>query len=275
VNVSHACRLWGVSRQAYYQHLRRTQRRQVEAEMALALLRQVRAQHPRMGLRKVYHLIRPQLRAWGFSMGRDRLFSLAQAHDLLVPRRRNPRRTTWRGHRRYPNRLANLTLTAPGQAWVADITYLFTEHGHRYLYLLMDAFSRYIVGWHLSASLAVEGALQALARAQTHTPGPQPGCVHHSDHGVQYTARAYQQALQQGQLQPSMGRIGNAYDNALAERVIGTLKTEYGIEGPFPSQEVAYRSVHEAITLYNHARPHWALALATPADVHFMPGSWT
>ena len=270
--MTQACRWFGITRQAHYQALAREQRRQVAQELALALLRDIRRRHPKMGLRKVYHLLRPKLRSWGLSVGRDALFRLAREHGLLAPRRRNPRRTTRPGHFRYPNRLAQTTLTAPGQAWVADITYVFTETGHRYVFLLMDAYSRFIVGWHLSASLAVEGALQALAMAQASQPPHVPGCLHHSDHGIQYTARTYQAALQRMGLRPSMGRIGNAYDNALAERVIGTLKGEYGIEGPFPNEHLARQALQEAVFLYNHERPHLSLQYATPSQVHFM--SW-
>ncbi len=268
--MTQACAALGLSRQAFYQRLRRQQKQQVAREMALALLQDVRRQHPRMGIRKVYHLIRPKLRSWGLSMGRDALFALARERDLLVRRRRNPRRTTHPGRRRYPHLLAQAVLTASGQAWVADITYLYTERGHRYLFLLMDAYSRYIVGWSLSASLAVEGALEALEMARNSLPRPLDGCIHHSDHGVQYTARAYQEALQRGGLRPSMGRVGHAYDNALAERLIGTLKGEYGIEGPFPSEQEARRAVQEAVMLYNQARPHLSLSYATPHHIHFM-----
>ncbi len=272
--MSQACRALGLSRQAFYQHLRRQQKRQVARDMALALLRDVRRRHPRMGIRKVYHLIGPKLRSWGLSVGRDALFALAREHDLLVPRRRNPRRTTHSGWRRYPHLLAQAQLQASGQAWVADITYVYTEVGHRYVFLLMDAYSRYIVGWALSASLAVEGALAALAMAQRSEPPPQPGCIHHSDHGVQYTARRYQEALRAAGLRPSMGEVGNAYDNALAERLIGTLKGEYGMEGPFPSEQAARQAVEEAVILYNRSRPHLSLGYATPHHVHFMSRQW-
>ncbi len=208
--MTQACAVLGLSRQAFNQHLRRQQKRQVAREMALALVQDVRRRHPYMGIRKVVHMIRPQLRSWDLSIGRDVLFALARERDLLVRRRRNPRRTTHPGRRRYPNLLAQTVLTRSGQAWVADITYLYTEAGHRYSFLLMDACSRYIVGWTLSPSLAVEGALEALTMAQHSVPPPLTGCIHHSDHGVQDTARTYQAALQRSGLQPSMGQVGNA-----------------------------------------------------------------
>jgi len=284
--------------------------------MVLALLRQLRYQHPRMGLRKLYHLMLPQLRSWGLSVGRDRLFSLARKYDLLAFAY-NPKRsyqTTYPGRLRHPNLLAQRPPTLPGQALAADITYLFTQKGHRYLFLVMDVYSRFLLGWHLADSLVAKGALLALGRALERermrqpsgqapgqgrqTPGqgnkqkpgrrgkrrskqenerptkPFQGVIHHSDHGVQYASRAYQEFLAREGLLPSMGRLGNAYDNARMERAIGTLKREYGIEGPFPTEKDALLAVKEAIRLYNHERPHWALALATPAQVHFGSGSW-
>ncbi len=113
--------------------------------------------------------------------------------------------------------------------------------------------------------------MQALAMAQKSQPPHVPGCLHHSDHGIQYTARTYQAALQRLGLRPSMGRMGNAYDNALAERVIA-LKGEYGVEGPFLSEHLARQALQEAVFLYHYERPHLSLAYATPTQIHFI--SW-
>lgn len=313
-----------MSRQAYYQALGRRQRRQLEDGMILTLLRQLRYHHPRMGLRKAYHQLLPRLRAWGLSVGRDRLLALAREHDLLASSFRRRPRTTQSAHqagpRRYPDLLAKHPPRRPGQALAADITYVLTRQGHRYLFLVMDVYSRFLLGWHLADSLATSGALRALEEAlwrlgelsvpprerrlQQRQRQPQPqrpsredeeggeeelqlrpqlqkqrpprsggrpfqGVIHHSDHGAQYASRAYQEFLAREGLRPSMGRLGHAYDNARMERAIGTLKREYGIEGPFPTGGDAAIAVKEAIRLYNHHRPHWALALATPAQVYF------
>ncbi len=260
-----------MSPQAYYQARHRAQRRQAQEEMVLALFRTVRARHPRMEVRKIYTLIRPQLAAWGIPWGRDRLFALARAHGLLVPPRRSRPAPAPTGTLDLPNRLARWRPNRPGQALVADLTYLLTEVGHRFLFLLMDLAARFIVGWHLAASLSTDGALVALRRAlEQWPPEPHPEPIHHSDHGVQYTSQAYQRALTEAGLVPSLGRVGVPQDNAHMERAIGVLKGEYGLEGPFPTEEVAYEAVAEAIHLYNHERPHGALGYKTPAEVYFM-----
>ena len=260
-----------MSPQAYYQARWRAQRRQAQEEMVLALFQTIRARHPRMGIRKIYHLIRPQLRAWDIPWGRDRLLAWARTQGLLVPRRRSRPTTSHPGTLDLPNRLAQGRPVLPGQVLVADITSLFTEAGHRFLFLLMDLASRYIVGWHLAASLRTEGALQALQQAlRQWPPQPHPEPIHHSDHGVQYTSQAYQRALAEAGLVPSLGRVGVPQDNAHMERAIGVLKDEYAIEGPFPSEEVAYEVIQEALSLYNHERPHGALGYKTPAEVYFI-----
>lgn len=207
--------------------------------------------------------------ALGISRGRDAFFELLSARDMLVPVRRNRQRTTRSGWRRYSNLLAGLEIVRTYQVWVADITYIATEQGFVYLALVTDAFSRFIVGYDLSLSLAVEGCQRALEHAVAQDANRSlQGLIHHSDHGVQYTAYAYRDRLQALGIRPSMGEVGNCYDNALAERIIGTLKTEYGLADLFVDLNHADAAVHEAVWLYNHERPHLALDYQKPADLH-------
>ena len=259
----------GITRQAYYQALQRERAREVAEERILSLVRLLRAEHPRMGTRKLLHLLRPMLLQEGLSIGRDRLFALLRAHDLLVPRRRSARRTTWGGGRRYANHLAGRQITAPNQAWVVDITYLRLEDGRFvYLFVVMDLYSRAIVGWVLGDTLEARHALQALRMALSQAGGRVDGLIHHSDHGVQYTSGPYQALLAEHGIVPSMGAVGNAYENAHAERVLGTLKHEYGLDGLWVSWAQAERAVRQAIRLYNTRRPHSALGLAVPWAVY-------
>ncbi len=212
------------------------------------------------------------MRSLGFSRGRDAFFSVLRAHDLLVRPKRSAHRTTWAGWRRFPNRVADLTISYVNQVWVADITYLSSEKGFFYLSLLTDVFSRFIVGFDLSASLSVEGALRALEQAIARTSSAQlAGLIHHSDHGVQYTAFAYRNRLQAVGIQPSMGEVGNCYDNALAERVNGILKIEYALDALFRDFDQAFQAVSQAVFLYNFERPHCSLDLAKPAQLYLQP----
>lgn len=227
-----------------------------------------------MGTRKLLVKLHAQLVARGITLGRDALFDLLRRHDLLVPPKRRQTKTTRSGLWRCPNLLPDLTVTGPRQLWVGDITYLTLERGFAYLALLTDAFSRFIVGFDLSLSLAVEGCLRALNHALPQTPGSLAGLVHHSDHGVQYTAYAYRDRLAEHYIRSSMGEVGNCYENALAERMNGILKLEYGLGDLFVDLEQMTASTDQAITLYNYDRPHFALDYRVPADVHFAECSY-
>ncbi|MCA9979951.1 MAG: IS3 family transposase [Anaerolineales bacterium] len=258
----------GVTRQAHHQHKRRAKQR-AEQETAIASwVRQKREKHPCMGTRKLWQEMQPWLTEQDWSYGRDRLFGLLRREGLLLEPPRRRRRTTYAGLWRGPNRLAEANITAPNQAWVSDITYIETEEGFTYLSLVTDVYSRRIMGYDLSSSLAVEGALRAFQMAYRYAAGSLAGLIHHSDHGVQYTCHAYRDALSARGILPSMGEVGNCYDNALAERVNGILKLEYGLEHRFVSQTQAQQAVREAVWLYNHERPHLSLAYQKPHQVY-------
>lgn len=264
-----ACQWFGISRQAYYQACKRYTQNEREDKLLLEMVQDIRQQHPQMGVRKLHHLLQERMAEAGISRGRDGLFDLLRAHDLLVQTKRNRRRTTRPGLWQCPNRLADLTIEKSNQAWVSDITYIQTEEGFAYLSLITDAHSRYIVGYDLSTSLATEGCLRALNRAIDQTKGLDlTGLIHHSDHGVQYTAHPYHDRLQAANMVSSMGEVGNCYENALAERMNGILKCEYFLDDLFVNFDHAQLAVQEAIRLYNFERPHWSLGLDFPANVY-------
>lgn len=222
-----------------------------------------------MGVRKLYHELQAPMAALAIRRGRDGLFALLRQHDLLVPVKRSRRRTTRAGLWHCTNLLHDLQVERVNQVWVADITYITTEEGFVYLALLTDAWSRFIVGHDLSSSLAAEGSLRALTAAMDRTdPAALNGLIHHSDHGVQYTTWPYIDRLRTAGMRPSMGQVGNCYENAMAERVNGILKGEYGLDHLFRHDSDARTAVQEAITLYNYERPHLALDYAKPAQVY-------
>jgi putative transposase len=263
----------GVTRQATYQHRKRLSKRQVEEEAIVAQVQQIRQRHPRMGTRKLHHQLQPWLKATGLKIGRDGLFKLLRARGMLLKQLRRHRRTTWSGLWRSRNLLAEATVTRPNQAWVSDITYVETEQGFRYLSLVTDVYSRRIVGFDLSDSLAVEGTLRALRRGLRQAKGHVMNLIHHSDHGIQYTCHAFRMELEKWGIRSSMGEVGNCYDNAMAERVNGILKLEYGLQYRFVTEKQARRAVKEAVWLYNHERPHLALNYQKPHDVYINYGS--
>ena len=203
-------------------------------------------------------------------MGRDRLFDLLRSQDMLVARTKTYRRTTIPGLWRAPNYLLGLTISRPNQVWVSDITYLELESNHfAYLFVLMDLFSRYIVGWQVASSLSTDGALASLDQALGQLSASPANLIHHSDHGVQYTSHAYVDTLLAHQIQPSMGAVGNCYDNIFAERLIGILKGEYSLDRPFVDYSQVTPAVEEVIVLYNTDRPHLSLNWAVPKEIYF------
>lgn len=267
MNISKLCHRAGVSRQAYYQYQRRTKARHACEQLALELVRSERRRHPRLGTRKLYFNIKSALRANNVKMGRDRLFTLLRHHGMLVePRRRAPRTTdgaaTW-----WKNILSETHIKAPNQAWVADISYLYTLHGHCYMALISDVYSRKIIGWDVSESLELDGALRALEMALKDLPEDAVP-IHHSDRGSQYRSKAYIQRLQERGCRISMTEEDHCAENAQAERVNGILKGEYYLDVVFNNTEQAKKAVKMAIEMYNQYRPHLSLNYQLPDVVH-------
>lgn len=258
-----------MSRQNYYRQRRIRQRQNVDEQLVLELVRRERWRQPKLGGRKLLHLIGPELAYADVAIGRDRFFELLKAHDLLIERPRRTARTTdsRHGFAVYSNRAKDLVLTGPHQLWVSDITYVRTERGFVYLALIMDAFSRAIVGYDCSDSLEAIGALRALTMAiRQLPPGARP--MHHSDRGIQYCCADYIEQLTDAKLTISMTEENHCYENSQAERLNGTLKHELGLSATFDDAHAARAMADEAVMIYNHHRPHQALDYATPMQVH-------
>jgi transposase InsO family protein len=258
-----------MTRQNFYKRRRHRERAQVDEDLVISLASQERAMQPRLGARKLLHLLRGDLAEAGVSMGRDRFFGLLRRHELLIERRSAAARTTDSRHsfRVYPNLLKGRSLRGPHQAWVSDITYLRTEEGFLYLCLVMDAYSRAIVGFDCSDTLEQEGALRALGQALKQLPAGRE-TIHHSDRGSQYCCREYVWRLEAAGVSISMTQENHCYENAQAERLNGILKQEYGLGRSLRCKADARRAVAEAVSLYNSRRPHQALGYATPLEVH-------
>jgi len=262
----------GISRQAHYQWQRRRGLDEARYERALELVKAKRLRQPRLGTRKLHHLIGPTLATEGLGMGRDALFDLLRWNRLLVPTRRAYHKTTDSHHRfrRHPNLLKagpeQVCAEASEQVWVADITYLPTRERCAYLSLVTDAYSRKIVGWHVHESLHTEGVSQALRMALKRRRSSRP-LVHHSDRGIQYCSHEYQAIHQKHGVICSMTDGYDCYQNALAERVNGILKHELLLQMP-DDLDQGRRMVSQSIAIYNAERPHCSLQLKTPDAVH-------
>ena len=245
------------------------QTRTINDELIVSLVRQGRALQPRLGGRKLYYLLKPKLEEEGVLIGRDRFFTLLARNGLLLEPLPKAPRTTNSRHTLpiFRNLLATEQLDRSNQGWVSDITYIRTDEGFIYLSLIMDAWSRKIVGYHAADTLETEGCLKALEKALIELPeGSYP--IHHSDRGSQYCSHLYTQKLMERGLKISMTEVLHCYENAQAERVNGILKQEYGLGKSFRNKSQALVSVDQAIKLYNTRRPHLSLNYRTPEEVH-------
>jgi transposase InsO family protein len=259
-----------MSRQNYYARRRHRQRRQVDGDLVCQLVRAERHLQPRLGTRKLRVLLASALQEAGVRVGRDRIFEVLRQADLLVrPKGRAYPRTTHSAHSLpvFRNLVKDRPLSRPNQVWVADLTYLRSEEGFMFLALLTDKMSRHIVGYDCSDSLESIGCQRALARALQGLPaGEQP--IHHSDRGSQYCCHEYVGLARAGGLTLSMTETDHCAENALAERMNGILKGEYGLDQCYKTKALLRRAVDEAIGLYGSRRPHSALGHQFPAVVH-------
>jgi transposase InsO family protein len=242
IKVGELCRKLGMSRQNYYKGRQERQRREVDNGLIEQLVLAERAVQPRLGGKKLLHILRPKLVEAGVSIGRDRFYEVLRERSLVLERLPGMPRTTDSRHSLpvFHNLVKGMELGGPNQVWVADITYIRTDEGFLYLSLLMDLWSRKIVGYHAGDTLEAEGALRALETALKELPkGALP--VHHSDRGCQYCSHRYVERLQARGLRISMTEEMHCYENANAERLNGILKQEYGLGCSFRMKINQYR----------------------------------
>jgi putative transposase len=271
--VKGACRHLDITRQAHYKRMACQRQEQRQHETVVELVKQTRQRQPRMGTRKLHHVLQQPLREAGIRIGRDAMFAVLGERNLLVPRKRAYHKTTHSHHhlRRHPNLVkegaeGRVVATGCEQLWVADITYVPTRDKTTYLSLVTDAYSRKIVGWHVHATLQAEEVKEAFAMALRQRETHQH-LVHHSDRGSQYCSGLYQRLHARHKVTCSMTDGYDCYQNALAERVNGILKDELLPYRPADMRQ-AKAMVREAIAIYNQERPHDSLQKRTPEAVH-------
>lgn len=252
------CELSGVSRQSYYRKKWSSARQKDRAGIVVQSVEKIRAEMPRVGCRKLYHMLHPQMRS--LSVGRDKLFSILRANHMLVSPVRSYHVTTNSHHRfrKHKNLVEGMEINRPEQVWVSDITYIGGRDKHMYLALVTDAYSKKIVGYDLSESLNTEGALRALRMAYASRIYKNEPLIHHSDRGIQYCSDAYQKSLARYGMTTSMTESYDPYANAVAERVNGILKQEFLLEEinlPLDGMKLVIR---DAVNTYNKVRPHYS-----------------
>ncbi len=242
----------------------------------------IRKDMPRIGTRKLHFMLTETLLLHGLDIGRDSLFDLLSDYSMLVRKRKRRKTiTTDSNHpfRKYPNMIKELIIIAPNQLWVSDITYIALLNNYCYLSLITDAYSRKIVGFCLYPTLEKEGPLSALEMAlQSCEKHHRTKLIHHSDRGLQYCSGAYVTKLLNNAASISMTERGDPYENAIAERINGVLKSEFLLSKTFKNIEEASENVSKSIGIYNNQRPHGSCNYLTPEQAHqkegVLPSKW-
>jgi len=266
--VKSICRLLGYTPQAYHKKTKHYFIKQVNEGLILEQVHIMRKEQPRCGARKLLIMLQPFFAKQNISIGRDTFFELLLKNKLLVRKTKRSVHTTNSKHhfRRYPNLVKDFTPLKAHELWVSDITYIPLKDRFAYLFLITDAYSRKIVGFHVSDDMKVNSAVVALKKALAQKP-EETIVIHHSDRGIQYCSNEYVALLTQHHATISMTQSGDPLENAIAERVNGILKTEL-ISRSYSDIDKAALSIARAIIIYNYKRRHTSLNYQIPNDVH-------
>lgn len=270
ISLLRLCRLFGITRQALYQHNWKLSETNFEQQLVLQQVKEIREMHPVIGGRKLYCLLQPFLLNHRIKMGRDAFFDFLSANRLLIRKRKRRVYTTQSNHwlRKYPNLIKNWIPQKPEELWVADITYVPVKNGFLYLSLVTDAYSHKIMGYHIADNLGATNTFQALQMAlQCFTTVPQ-SLIHHSDRGIQYCCADYVSLLNKYKIRISMTENGDPLENPIAERINGILKQEYLTHYTITNQPEAMALLESIVCRYNLQRPHQSINMLTPEVVH-------
>jgi putative transposase len=265
------CDVLGYSRQAYYKQLRQQSEWMLKTKIIIESVKQIRTDLPKTGTVKIHKKYQNEWAEKGVKVGRDKTFDILRENGLLQRKRRQSKpRTTMSNHwyKKYPDLIKGQTFMYANQLWVSDITYVMVDTKWVYLFLITDAVSHKIVGYHLSRRLDATSAVNAMKLAlKNEKPGP--NLVHHSDRGIQYCSNTYTNLLLKNKVQISMTQSGSPYDNAIAERINGILKNELIYPfGELKSIEHAHLRVNKAVKDYNNLRLHMSIEYKTPDIEH-------
>ena len=225
---------------------------------------------PKAGTRKLMQHIENDLIKNNIKMGRDALFDLLRSYGLLVKKTKRFHITTDSKHFFFksPDLLIDLTLSHAEQVFVSDITYIKIDGGHSYLALVTDAYSKKIMGWKLDNNMKVSLVKEALAMAYKNCIHKHKTIIHHSDRGIQYCCPDFSEFAQNKGFILSTTQQYDPYENAVAERINGILKYEFGLKNTIKNIQIATKMVAQAVKIYNNERLHWSLDLKTPQKVH-------
>ena len=280
--VNRLCALAGVTRQAFYKRdedalFQRLALEQFVVQFVLG----VREKDPKIGTDKLWRMYQRRF-SDEYRVGRDAFRSILHERGLNLRRRPRATRTTDSRHNlpTYPNLVKSVIPLRPNHIWVSDITYIEIEdpsspQGYFFVFLsiIMDAYSKRILGWFVAPTLEAAYSIKALEMAVKTLPeGFSDTLIHHSDRGTQYASAAYINVLKANNIVPSMTENGNPKDNAIAERINSTVKNELLHGKTFSSLKQVAEALRIAVKFYNSERPHSSLDWHTPDEAHQMQG---
>lgn len=262
--------MFGISKQAYYQRIGSDKKQEKLHQIVLDEVAAIRRKKPQTGTRKLIEELQPALRKNNIKMGRDALFDLLRYKGLLVRKTKRFHITTDSKHFYYtsPNLIKELQINHSEQVFVSDITYIKTDQGHAYLALVTDAYSKKIMGWSFDDHMKVSMVKEALLMAHNNCKHHHNNIIHHSDRGLQYCCPDYTEFAGNKGFAMSTTQQSDPYENAIAERINGILKYEFGLRKTIASIAIARAMIKEAVDIYNTDRLHWSLNLKTPQKVH-------
>lgn len=274
------CELFGKSKQAFYKYdEQRTLTRAAMRSFAVEYAMDIRKDDPGMGISKIWYLYQQEFRHEENILGRDAFTDLLVESGMKVRlKMRKPRTTdSTHGLPTFPNIIKDFIPTGPNQLWVSDITYIPVWHPDGkycfcYLSLMLDAYSKEIVGWSVGDSLRTEYPIAALKMALKRIEGKEHNLIHHSDRGCQYASLEYVKMLRDNNIRISMTETGDSKDNAQAERINNTMKNELLKDKIFMSLTDVIGAVADAVSFYNNRRPHMSIDMMTPVQAAMFSG---
>lgn len=234
------------------------------------MIEPIRKLMPRYGTEKLHLDIVEKLRQSNIKMGRDRFLKFCREHHLLVPRTRRSFITTDSNHcyHKSPNLIKDLVVTHAEQVFVSDITYIKLEGKHAYLALVTDLYSKKIMGYKLDDNMRASLVKEALQMAINNKEHNYPNTIHHSDRGIQYCFPEYTEFATGNGMVLSTTEKYDPYENAVAERINGILKYEFGLIKTIPSLCIAHKMMQQAVAIYNNERRHRSVGMQTPRYAH-------
>lgn len=245
-------------------------KREVQKEQIKELIAPIRKLMPRYGTEKLHLDLKEQLSELRIKMGRDKFLRFCREQHLLVPKTKRCFITTDSKHYYYksPNRIKDMLPMHSEQVFVSDITYIKLDEGYAYLALVTDLYSKKIMGYKLDDNMKVGLVKEALTMAMKNRIYKHKEVIHHSDRGLQYCCPDYSEFAERHGFILSTTEKYDPYENAVAERMNGILKYEFGLKRIIPDLKIATKMVDEAVRLYNSRRLHRSLQMQTPNEAH-------